>query len=94
MADRMAHSRELRDLDIDIAAAAQDIDNLRGQLQHELGVLQEKKTHANNNLAGATWLESISQEMAAVTHRYDIEIKAAQGRLDTLRAQRKAMTAK
>lgn len=41
-----------------------------GQMSAELAALQEKKGAARNNLAGATWEQSISSEMQAVTLKY------------------------
>jgi hypothetical protein len=46
------------------------IDKRNIQLASEIAALQHKKTYAKNNLAGATWEQSISTEMQAVTQKY------------------------
>ena len=54
----------------------------------ELDALKTKKKQANNNLAGATWEASISQEMLVVTQRYQMKATADQLKLEQLREQR------
>lgn len=52
-------------------AYLQDLINRRnGQMAAELAGLQAKKSSARGNLAGATWEQSISSEMQAVTQKY------------------------
>ena len=50
--------------------------------------LREKKQRARNNLAGATWEQSISDEMKAVAAEYDIKIRGAQSEVDALKRKR------
>lgn len=40
------------------------------QMSSEIAVLQSKKGYSKNNLAGATWEQSISVEMQAVAQKY------------------------
>ena len=70
-----------------IAATEERIRNLKESRDQELEALRNKKRYANNNLAGATWEQSISQEMDAVAQRYNADIQAAREELSELRAQ-------
>ncbi len=49
--------------------------------------LKRKKMHANNNLAGATWEESISSEMQSVAESYKTKIQSAQNQIDDTRRE-------
>jgi hypothetical protein len=57
----------------------------------ELQLLREKKQYANNNLAGAAWEQSISQEMTAITERYKIKVTSLENRLAQARTERAAL---
>lgn len=80
--------RNNRQLDRDIKKSEDKITEYQQAMSRELSLLRSKKRHANNNLAGAQWEESISSEMNAVTAKWDSMIRTEQGRLDNLRAQR------
>lgn len=64
------------------ARAAVDRQKLR--CDGELIELKNKKQLASNNLAGATWEQSISSEMAATATRCDTESRTLTKELDTL----------
>lgn len=87
LVDAMAKDRKRSDLRYQIAGAERDIDALVASMNNELAVLRAQKSTANNNLAGATWEQSISTEMQAVTNRYQIQIDAARAQLVVLRAE-------
>lgn len=53
----------------------------------DMKTLQDKKTAANNNLAGAVWETSISTEMAAVATRCDTRNRELKDDLDALRKE-------
>jgi hypothetical protein len=57
----------------------------RRQMEDELARLRDKKRYANNNLAGATWEQSISAEMQTVTATYDSKMKIASDKAKALR---------
>ncbi len=72
------------------AKIARNEDAIRGyqNLMHaEIELLQAKKGLAKNNLAGATWEESLSTEMNAVTARYRSEIEIRQEENKVFRAE-------
>lgn len=76
--ERRRIEREISDLE----------DRIRGyerRMDSELTSLRLKKTRAANNTAGATWEQSISDEMSAVTSRYQTKIDSAQRQIDRLR---------
>ena len=67
----------------------------RSQCDAEIQALQARKMSANNNLAGATWEQSLSTEMQAVSSRCDTEYRFLQDEvsrfereLSDLKAQR------
>ena len=73
---------------------AYEIENLEGKirhyqssLDHDLAVLRSKKALANNNLAGATWEQSISTEMQSVSDKYKVSIQIAQDQMSQLRSE-------
>lgn len=90
----LAGARHLRNLDFDIDRTERRIDALRQRMSREMDALRAKKAHANNNLAGATWEQSIGTEMQAVASRYTTDIEAEQRKLDDLRARRNAAQAR
>lgn len=53
------------------------ITDLERGMNTQLAKLRLKKTRARNNLAGATWENSISEEMSAVTKQYQTMIENA-----------------
>ena len=54
----------------DIRKSELQIEKYQNQMQAELAALRKKKRYAANNQAGATWEQSISTEMQAVTSKY------------------------
>lgn len=53
----------------------------------EFEALRNKKRSANNNLAGATWENSISSEMAAVATRCDSKARELESQLEALKKE-------
>ena len=76
--DEMTRQRRIRELEYEIRNAENDMDA-------ELDVLRRKQGRASNNLAGATWLTSISQEMQAVTAKWRGKLDELNGQLAALR---------
>ncbi|TXI17652.1 MAG: DUF4124 domain-containing protein [Roseateles sp.] len=66
---QMAADRRRRDLEVALPNAYRDRANHNAACDQELNALREKKSMAKNNLAGATWENSISGEMNAVAKR-------------------------
>lgn len=58
----------------------------------ELRRLEEQGRYANNNLAGATWEQSLATKMQAVNGRYDSELKIIESRRQALQGERDRLT--
>ncbi len=71
----------------DVRRVESRISQYQRNMQKELDVLLRKKRSANNNLAGAQWETSISNEMQATTSKYQSLISIEQNRLNALREQ-------
>jgi len=86
--------REHRIMDIDLEM--QRLDESERQTQNkrllELRVLEEQGRYANNNLAGATWEQSLAMKMQAVNGRYDSELKIIESRRQALQGERDRLT--
>lgn len=55
----------------------EEIDMYQSRMDVEMALLKRQKNRSANNLAGATWEESLSSEMMAVTNKYEIKIQQA-----------------
>lgn len=83
--ESMALERRQRELRHEIQLLEGEIDGHRAAMDRELSSLSAKKAYAKNNLAGATWEQSISSEMQAVAEKYKARIQIAQDRLSAVR---------
>lgn len=82
---KAAKDRQVSDLQYEIARSEKNINSLRATLAEELAALERQKSGANNNLAGATYLNSLANERQAVTARYEVDINTQRDRLKQLR---------
>jgi len=73
-----------------ISKSERKIVSLNRGLNAEVSRLRRKKKRASNNLAGATWEESISTEIAAVVEKYKVRVATEQARLDSYQAELKS----
>ncbi|MCG7965172.1 MAG: DUF4124 domain-containing protein [Candidatus Thiodiazotropha taylori] len=67
--------------------------SLTRKMDAELAALRQKKLYARNNLAGATWEESISSEMQSVAASYKTKIQATQDRIEEAKADIESLKA-
>lgn len=81
----MERERKITETEREIAERESRNHAIQQTMTNELAALKIKKTAARNNLAGATWEESISGEMNAVTQKYDTMIRTNQSKIDSLR---------
>jgi uncharacterized small protein (DUF1192 family) len=88
---RMERDRRIRDLEYDIRARRARIGEEQAAMEREVAALRGQKSRANNNLAGATWEKSISEEMSATVARYDVRIRALQDEIDRMEVERERM---
>ncbi|QQX78511.1 hypothetical protein JK628_13055 [Shewanella sp. KX20019] len=49
--------------------------------------LRNRGRYANNNLAGATWQQSLAQEMSAITQQADTEVSTIDRQITRLRSE-------
>lgn len=70
-----------------IRAAENDRDLLVYSMDRELRILRLKKATANNNLAGATYEQSLSAEMQAISTAYDAKIRSKEEEIKRLREE-------
>jgi hypothetical protein len=91
--DQLARERKVREIEIQIQERQAAMAGRQAQLDADLATLRARKASANNNLAGATWEQSLSSEMQAITERHkaanDVElegIKALRASLAEARA--------
>lgn len=86
-------SRRIRELEHKIDITEREIDNLQNERDRKMAALRHEKGYANNNLAGAVYLDSLSGEMQAISTRYETDIRSKQMQLkklqDDLEAARK-----
>lgn len=81
-------SERLRVIDREIDEKTTSIEQFQRAMDEELDALRAKKGSARNNLAGATWEQSISTEMEAVASKYRTKIKLAQDEIESLRREK------
>ena len=72
------------DIDLQERRIAATIDEMNAKLAE----LRNRKRYANNNLAGATWEQSVSEEMSATSAGYETELKGMRDELARLRQMR------
>lgn len=78
--------RRIREVKDQIAGLENDIEQRNRRMQAELDTLRYRKSFANNNLAGATYEQSLSTEMQAVTSRTKAQNDVDFERIRALRA--------
>lgn len=83
----MEKSRKSREIEFQIKTSEREIRDLEREQERELEELREKKGYARNNLAGATWQQSISSEMQSVVERYKTRIGMVNARIDRQRKE-------
>tara|TARA_B110000211_G_scaffold15953_1_gene16703 strand:- start:34477 stop:34977 length:501 start_codon:yes stop_codon:yes gene_type:complete len=67
-----------------IKKSESNLQSFEARRDNELARLRLKKNSANNNAAGAIWLQSISTEMGTVNDRYKSKIESEQRKLDRM----------
>lgn len=87
MARQMERERLIRDKEFEIAQLGELMVRRSGLMEQELAALRAKKMQANNNLAGATWEQSISTEMSVVVEKYKAQKESDGERLKAMNAE-------
>lgn len=89
----MERDRRLIGIARDMAVMDEDIARIQEARSIELKRLEVSGRFANNNLAGATWQQSLATEMQAVNARYDSEIRIIESRREALMRERERLLA-
>lgn len=87
----MVTSRRLAEIDGEIERSQGLISAYRNSMDTRLSLLRVRKLSANNNLAGATYEQSLSTEMDATVRAYTTKINIEQSKIDGLRAERASL---
>jgi short-subunit dehydrogenase involved in D-alanine esterification of teichoic acids len=90
----MTKDRQTRELKYQIQQTEDAVSSRNSRMNTEIEALRNQKLRASNNLAGATWEQSISTEMQAVTQKYKALNDSDIDRLKQLRAELAAVTGK
>lgn len=69
-----------------IANIYQRIANLRTERDNKIANLKHQQGYANNNLAGATYMQSLATEMQSVTDDYNARIEMEMKEIEQLRS--------
>lgn len=89
--DEVVTNREKRRLARIIGRLETERDGLQKQMDRELRRLKAEQGLAANNLAGATYLQSINTEMQAVTSSYSVRIENKNREISEARAATAAL---
>lgn len=84
---KMRDSNAIRGMNRKIDTLSYEADTLRNKREGELAALREQKSYAANNLAGATWLQSLSAEMQTVTDTYNSQIESKRDEIKRLQQE-------
>ncbi|MBU2113716.1 MAG: DUF4124 domain-containing protein [Gammaproteobacteria bacterium] len=82
--DRLGNAVKKRDLKAKIERLKRQIVQKTKERDAKMAYLRNTKRQAYNNLAGATWEESLSTEMDAVANQYATDIEATNKEIDRL----------
>lgn len=85
--NKIEAANTLRETNREIDRREAQITSLEKERDQKLAALKNKKRYANNNLAGATWEESISSEMQAINDQYQSRIDSQRRKIDRLQEQ-------
>jgi len=79
--------RRLSEIDEDLDRREARIARYSDERDAKIAILKDKRRYANNNLAGATWQESLASEMQAIATQYDTKINSQQQKIDDLQEE-------
>lgn len=83
-ADFLTRKRLISD---EISRKESNVESLTKEMNNKLDELRQKKLLASNNLAGAMWEKSLSEEMNAVSASYSARIEGVRREIDRLTLQ-------
>lgn len=86
-----ARLMETRELDRKIRRLEREKDDIRDKMDQSLARWQQQKNRASNNLAGATWENSLAQEAETLRKRYQSEIDDVDKKIERARDRRDSL---
>lgn len=86
--EQRGKEREISQINRRISRLQDEIEDLRRNRDAALIRWQRKKSYANNNLAGATWENSLAQEAEVLRQRYQDDIRSLESEIENLRDRR------
>lgn len=89
---QVADDRKRRELTRTLVRLEFEREALQSGMDLELARLKAEQQRANNNLAGATYLQSINTEMQAVSSSYTLRLGSKDREIDSARAQIEALS--
>ena len=90
--EQMARERRLREIEYEISQRNSRIGGVQAESERRIAQLRQEKLRAKNNLAGATWEQSLSSEMQAIAT--DTQTKIAALQLDIANLEKELTTLK
>lgn len=91
MVDRASNLAKRRQLKDAIDRKTVDVKKLEDEMNARIAYLRSQRRYARNNLAGATWQNSLAEEMNAVSESYSTQIAGVRSEIDRMRAERDAI---
>jgi hypothetical protein len=94
MQEQLANSqndRKRQELEVRVSNTSLAMNKNATECDQQLNELKEQKKLAKNNLAGATWEQSLSTEMQAIAGRCDTRARELQTTLDDAKKECKAL---
>ena len=82
--DKVTASRRLREAEREIERREDKIERLERERDTKIAKLDNSQRYANNNLAGAQYMESLATEMRAVNDQYGSKIDSEERKIDRL----------
>lgn len=89
--EQMAKERRIRELDFEIAHRNSRIGGVQADSQRRIALLRQDGLRANNNLAGATWQQSLASEMQAIATDTQNKISTLQSEITGLEKELAAL---
>jgi hypothetical protein len=89
--EKSAKDRRLLEIERAVTQSQDRIASYRQEMSDQIDALRSRKHAASNNLAGATWEQSISEEMSAISQQFNVLIRSEQDRIAGLRDEAKSL---
>lgn len=89
--DRIALRIKRNDIERDLSHAERRRQNIKSEFERKSAALDARAATANNNLAGATYRQSIAAEKQALSTGYQADLQAVNGEIDRLTKELRAL---